>query len=97
MKENDAGQVQAAVMPLQIIADAGAAVLLAGHSAKTDIGQGHSCRCLEALPAIIDNIVEFHATVLNNGAYNGTNAVRLNDGVYLLVIHADGAWTVSIN
>jgi hypothetical protein len=30
------------------------------------------------------------------GAYEGTNAVRVSDGIYLLVVEADGAWGVRV-
>ncbi len=57
--ENSAGEVQRAVLPLQALAEAGAAVLLVRHPRKTDGGEGTAGRGSGALSALADIIVEF--------------------------------------
>jgi hypothetical protein len=57
--ENDAGAVNAAVMPLQNILDRGAAVLLVHHPRKGDAGEGQASRGSGALPSAADILVEF--------------------------------------
>lgn len=58
MKENEAGPVQAALMPLHMITRAGAAVLLNHHPKKGDAGEGQAARGSGALPAFVDIILE---------------------------------------
>jgi hypothetical protein len=58
-KENDAGEVQGALMPLHSITEAGAAVLLVHHSRKGDGTEGQASRGSGALPSFADIIVEF--------------------------------------
>jgi hypothetical protein len=62
--ENNASEVLAALMPLRDLSNAGAAVLLVGHSRKCDGSQGTATRGSGALPGFVDVIVEFrrHAT-----------------------------------
>lgn len=60
-KEEHAGSVLAAVRPLHAIADAGAAVLLTNHPAKSETTIGKGSRGSGALPAWVDYIIEFKA------------------------------------
>jgi hypothetical protein len=57
-KENDAGEVQSALMPLWQITDAGVATLLVHHLHKSDGGEATASRGSGAPPAFVDVIVE---------------------------------------
>lgn len=56
--ENDAAGVLTALMPLNALTEAGAAVLLMTHPAKTDAGEGRATRGTGALGGFVDVIVE---------------------------------------
>lgn len=56
--ENDAAQVQTALLPLHRITEAGAAVLLVHHPKKGDAGEGQAARGSGALPGFVDVILE---------------------------------------
>jgi hypothetical protein len=58
VNENDASEVMAAVLPLNGITQAGAALLLVHHPAKADGGEGRASRGSGALPGAVDIIVE---------------------------------------
>jgi len=57
--ENDAGQVNSAMMPLHAIAEAEAGVLLVHHPNKSDASEGRASRGSGALTAFVDVILEF--------------------------------------
>lgn len=59
VKENDAGEVLRAAVPLQSIAEAGAGVLLINHPNKSDGSEGRASRGSGALPGLADVLVEF--------------------------------------
>jgi hypothetical protein len=56
--ENDAAKMLAALTPLQLLTEAGAAVLLVHHPRKGDGGEGQASRGSGALPGFVDIIVE---------------------------------------
>jgi hypothetical protein len=56
--ENDAAQVQAALMPLRGLTDTGASLLLAHHLNKGDSTEGRGSRGSGALPGFVDIILE---------------------------------------
>ena len=56
--ENNASQVKEALMPLNMILEARAGVVLVGHPSKGDGGEGRATRGSGALPAFVDIIVE---------------------------------------
>jgi len=56
--ENDAAQVQTALLPLHRITEAGAAVRLVHHPKKGDAGEGQAARGSGALPGFVDVILE---------------------------------------
>jgi len=56
--ENDAGQVMAALSPMNAITEAGAGLLLIHHPRKGDAGEGQASRGSGALPGFVDAIVE---------------------------------------
>ncbi len=56
--ENDAAQMTGALMPLNAVTEAGAAVLLVHHPRKGDAGEGQAARGSGALPAFVDVLVE---------------------------------------
>ncbi len=56
--ENDAAEMQATLMPLQAIADTGAAVLLVHHPRKGDGQEGQASRGSGALTGFVDCIIE---------------------------------------
>lgn len=58
-EENDAGQVEEALMPLWKISDAGAAILLVHHTRKSGGGQFVASRGSGGLPAFCEILVEF--------------------------------------
>lgn len=57
-KENDAGEMARATVPMQKIAEAGAGVLLVHHPRKGDGNQGQAARGSGAFAATVDIIVE---------------------------------------
>jgi hypothetical protein len=59
LEEERAGPVLDAVVPFQAVAQAGAAVVLCNHPAKSDGGVGNASRGSGALPAFVDFILEF--------------------------------------
>jgi hypothetical protein len=56
--ENDAAEVQAAVLPLNRLTNAGLAVSLVHHAGKSDQSHGRAARGSTALPAAVDIIIE---------------------------------------
>jgi hypothetical protein len=56
--ENDAAAMMNALLPLQRITGAGAAVLLVHHPRKGDAAEGQASRGSEALPGFVDTIIE---------------------------------------
>ncbi len=56
--ENDAGEVTEAIIPLNAIAEEGAAVLLIHHCRKTDGFEGTAVRGSSAFTAAVDTIIE---------------------------------------
>jgi hypothetical protein len=59
VKENEAGEVLAALRPLVAIAEAGAAVLLVRHPRKSDGAEATAGRGSGAIDAFVDVIIEF--------------------------------------
>ncbi len=59
VSENDAAEVNAALMPLHEITEAGAGILLVHHPRKGDGAEGQASRGSGALPGWVDIIVEF--------------------------------------
>jgi hypothetical protein len=57
--ENDAAQVQEALMPLQPLAGQDAGLLLVHHMRKGDGGEATAARGSGALPAFVDTVLEF--------------------------------------
>jgi hypothetical protein len=57
--ENDAGQVNSAMIPLHAISETGAGVLLVHHPNKSDATEGRASRGSGALTAFVDVILEF--------------------------------------
>jgi hypothetical protein len=58
-RENEASEVQAALMPLRMLTDAGAAVLLVHHFRKGDGTEATASRGSGALCGFVDTILEF--------------------------------------
>lgn len=58
LDENDAAKMTAALLPLNGITEAGAAVLLVHHPRKGDGGEGQASRGSGALPGFVDIIIE---------------------------------------
>nr|MBF6614980.1 AAA family ATPase [Chloroflexota bacterium] len=56
--ENDNADVKAAILPMNMLTEAGASVLLIAHPAKGDTGEGKATRGAGALPGFVDVIVE---------------------------------------
>jgi len=97
--ENDAAGMMAALSPLHIITEAGAAVLVAHHPRKGDASEGQASRGSGALPGFVDTIVElrrFNAQEAEDrrrklrglSRFDETPAevvIELTDGGYVLV------------
>ena len=58
-RENDAGQIVDALVPLQGLAGAGTAILLLHHPSKSDATEGRASRGSGALTGFVDVILEF--------------------------------------
>lgn len=56
--ENDASAMMAALIPIRLIAEAGAAVCIVHHPRKGDAGEGQASRGSGALPGFVDVIAE---------------------------------------
>ena len=66
--ENDASQVQSALLPLYRLTDKGAAVLLLHHPRKSDGAEGRAARGSGAIPGFVDVILELRR--YSTGAIN---------------------------